>query len=236
MICKKGGWLPFAEGPDFIRIRTEENILDNCINQYLNAAKKYGLENTIILTPYRKEGTICSEKINAILQKIINPIGLKPYFKTTVYRDEGRPLSIIFQEGDPVIQLENQGEIANGDVGRIICVDGFSVTVQYCDCIITYKGRELNQLDLAYALSIHKSQGSEYKCVIIPFLKENRNLDRNMIYTGITRAKKICIVLGEDKVIQDACKIQSAWVRHTFLAEELQIYKKTMEIRSMLSA
>ena len=97
--------------------------------------------------------------------------------------------------------------------------------VKYSDKLLAYKKSQLNQLELAYALSIHKSQGSEYPCVISPFSKENTNLDRNLIYTAITRAKKCFVCIGEEKVIMDACKIQSAWERFTFLAEELQALK-----------
>lgn len=238
-IVKKGGYVPLKEGADFTRINTEENALQNCINLYLQGIQKYGLDNTVILTPYRKEGTICSEKLNAILQKKINPIGSRPFFKTTVYRDEGRYLPIIFQTGDPVMQLENRKYISNGDVGYIDSVNPFKETlsVNYGDCIIDYSKDELNELDLAYALSIHKSQGSEYKNVIIPILRENKNVDRNSIYTAITRAKKHCCLIGADNVIMDACKVQSAWQRYTALADEIELayYEKNF-VKKILSA
>ena len=89
---------------------------------------------------------------------------------------------------------------------------------------------------MAYAISIHKAQGSEYKCVIIPFLRENQNLDRNMIYTGITRAKSVVTVIGEDEVIMDACKLQSAWERHTFLCEEILLLVKSTEIAAVIGS
>lgn len=223
-IVKQGGYLPLREGPDFIRIKTEENVLENCISKYLEAVAEFGLENVVALTPYRKQGIICSEKLNAILQNKLNPFGKTPSLKTTVYRDEGRALQIRFQVGDPVIQLENREKIANGDVGTVIKIINDVVVVKYSDCVIDYKVSDLNQLDLAYALSIHKSQGSEYKYVVIPVLKENTNVDRNSIYTGITRAKKVCCLIGDDEVIMAACKMQSAWQRYTFLSDEIEKY------------
>ena len=219
---RSGLFIPLLEGPDFHRIPTEENVLENTINQYMAGIEKYGLEQTVVLTPYRKAGTICSEKLNAILQKKLNPLdGNKHYVRAKITRDE-RELKMLFIVGDPVIQLVNVEKVANGDVGKIINISGKKITVQYVDCIVDYYPDTYNQLDLAYALSIHKSQGSEYKLVILPFLEENTNLDRNMIYTGVTRAKKECIVIGKDKVIMDACKLQSAWKRDTALCEELQ--------------
>lgn len=238
-IVKKGGYVPLREGSDFMRINTEEGALDNCINLYLQSIKNYGLENTVVLTPYRKEGTICSEKLNAILQKKINPIGSRPFIKTTVYHDKSRPLPIIFQVGDPVMQLENREYIANGDVGYIYSVNPSKkiLSVKYSDCKINYSEDELNELDLAYALSIHKSQGSEYKNVIVPILRENKNVDRNSIYTAITRAKKHCCLIGTDDVIMDACKIQSAWQRYTALADEIELaYCEKKFLRNILTA
>ena len=238
-IVNSGGYIPLQEGPDFVRIKTEENVMQTCIERYISGVKEFGLDQTVILTPYRKEGTICSEKLNNILQKKLNPIGSAPFIKTTVYHDEGRALPIIFQTGDPVMQLFNRDYIANGDVGKIINVkpEKGIVVVKYCDCTIEYQKDELDQLDLAYSLSIHKSQGSEYKNVIIPILRENKNVDRNSIYTGITRAKKVCCLIGEDQVIMDACKIQSAWQRYTALADEIEqaFYEKKLVEQIMVS-
>lgn len=222
---RTGLCVPLVEGPDFKRIKTEENALQNTVDEYLKGVEKYGLDNVVVLTPYRKAGSVCSEKLNKILQEKLNPYKEgQHYVRTTVERD-GRDLKIIFREGDPVIQLLNVAKVANGDVGRIEKIDGKRITVRFSDCTVDYYPDTYEQLDLAYALSIHKSQGSEYKLVIIPFLAENKNLDRNMVYTGITRAKKECVVIGYDKVIMDACKLQSAWVRETYLCEILQRYR-----------
>ena len=220
---KKGGYLPLIEGADFIRINSEDNIEKSVLETYLSKVEEWGLQQAAILTPYRKQGTICSEKLNQKIKGILNPKGNgNPYIDCIIIRDD-RELFYTFSVGDPVMQLVNRDECANGDVGTIVEISGKKMVVKYPDQEVVYWPDNYNQLDLAYAMSIHKSQGSEYKCVIIPLLGENRNLDRNLIYTGITRAKKECIVIGLDDIIQAACKAQSAWNRITFLCEEIQI-------------
>lgn len=235
-VIKSGARIPLQEGQDFKRIRTEKNILQNVLLEYTTAVKKYGMDEVAVLTPYRKAGTICSEKLNNTLQRIMNPDAKsKGYITTTIQRDE-RAISLMFAVGDPVMQLENTRNVANGDIGKVIKVEEGKVTVKFFDCECVYPTNMLWQLDLAYSISVHKSQGSEYKCVILPLLKENRNLDRNLIYTGITRAKQECVVLGEDSVIQKACKIQSSWKRNTFLCEEMQSYLVRAHLLALLSA
>lgn len=234
-VVKKGGYVPLFEGSDFKRIKSERNVFETCVSEYLKALKEYGMENTVILTPYRKAGTVCSEKLNNVLQEKVNPNGYG--FTKTVNRD-GRKLRITFKEGDPVIHLRNRDGIANGDVGVITEITEKAVIVNYSDTLFKYRtgGSDLDDLDLAYALSVNKSQGSEYKCVITPLLRENKNLDRNMVYTAITRAKKMCVVIGEDRIIQDACKIQSSWERDTFLCEELQVKSKVVDLMTTILA
>lgn len=234
-IANSGGHIPFEDGSDFKNIRTESNIMDNVINEYLEGLDKYKADNIVILTAYRKKGEICSERLNERIQSIINPKNNgKPYLKTTVIRDGGRKLPIVFKVDDPVMQLVNNKNVANGDVGKIVKIEDGTVTVEFSDCILDYRGKRLNELDLAYALSVHKSQGTEYKCVIFPILNENKNLDRNMVYTAISRAKKYCVVIGENQVVQNACKIQSSWNRITFLCEEIEAYNRALEIRLQL--
>lgn len=225
--------LPLSDGPDFLRIRTEDNILENCVSSYLEGVKMYGYEETAILTPLKKKGIICANKLNDKLQELINPPSNNlPYLKTKVTRD-GYSRNIVFKVGDPVISLDNtKDNVANGEVGKIVSVSEGKIKVVFAGEKHSYSGKKLNQLDLAYALTIYKAQGSEYKYVILPFLEENRNLDRNMINTGVSRAKKYCVVIGKDKVIQNACKKQSSWNRITFLREDLLIAKRSLEIKS----
>lgn len=230
-IIKEGGHIPLQDGSDFKNIRTEENVVQNCITEYLEGCKKYGQDETIILTAQRKKGTICSDTLNREIQAIVNPPDPdKGYLKTRVQRD-GYTLNITFREGDPVIQLENEEEVANGEVGRIISIEDGVVEVEFTDEVVEYYGRDLDALDLAYAMTIHKSQGSQYKCVIMPLLRENKALDRNLIYTGVSRAKQYCVVIGEDENIQAACKRRSDQERVTFLAEEIEICQRVRKLQ-----
>ena len=217
---KKGLYAPLLEGPDFHRFNENGKIVDTLIQKYLDGVKKYGLDNVVTLTPYRKEGFVCSEKLNKLLQKKLNPEG--KYIRTTIAREDGHELDITFRVGDPVMQLVNREMVANGDVGSIIEISGEKITVQYYDCTVDYYPENYDDLDLAYALSIYKSQGSEYKYVVIPMLREHKNLDRNLCYTGVTRAKKECVILADNDVLSKACKTQSSWLRYTCLAETIK--------------
>ena len=131
--------------------------------------------------------------LNGILQSTINPTGPALQYG-----------SICFRQGDRVMQMKNNYEkgVFNGDVGTIAEVNedlGF-LTVTYPDVTLNvkYNEEDLDELDLSYATTIHKSQGSEYDTVIIPLLNSARiMLQRNLIYTAITRAKKRCIIIGD---------------------------------------
>lgn len=219
----KGGYIPLKEGPDFKRIVTEENVFNICVQRYLENIQIYGKDQTVILTPYRKAGKVCANTLNYYLQSKVNPNGKE--YSATIIKDDKEQV-VRFRVGDPVMHLRNWDNISNGDTGKVIEVTKGYVKVRYHKETICYSKEDLEDLELAYAISITKSQGSEYACAIIPVLQENKNLDQNMIYTAITRAKKLCEVVGLDETIEAVCKIHSAWKRNTFLCEELQIVNK----------
>ena len=228
-IIKKGCHVPLEEGNDFKCFRTEKDAFKLCVEEYMKNVKQYGLEQTVILSPYRKVGNVCSKKLNNYIQKVINPDSKG--VKVRIRRD-GEYETIEFRVGDPVIHLKNRKEIANGDCGKIIKADGDEVLVQYSDCIVRYvvsKG-DLNDLDLAYALSVNKAQGSEYNCVIVPILREFENVDKSMIFTAVTRAKVRCEVIGLNSTIMQCCKTKSVDYRKTFLRDEIDISVKQLEI------
>lgn len=228
----KKGNSNFEVAEDFQLIDTSNTSAQNTIiSLYINAVKKYGADNVVCLTPYRRKGDTCSNVLNNILQDILNPIGKRPFLKAEVIESgETEKRKVVFQVGDPVMQLENRAECANGDVGKIINVGQDGVTVQYIDTTVFYPLRQLGQITLAYALSVHKSQGSEYPCVITTALPSDMEmLSRNMIYTAVTRAKKECNVVIDQNhnVIEKALEIESGYERITFLAEEISLeYKK----------
>ena len=218
---KMGGALPLKNGSDFNFIQEEEDakIKECCIKAYLESVERFGISETAVLTPYRKKGTLCSDALNRELQALVNPNGKA--FKAHVFRDD-YSLDVTYRVGDPVIQLVNRKGLANGEVGTVIDINDGKIMVRFPDTLMSYWKKDLDALDLAYALSIHKSQGSEYKSVIMPLSKNHRNLSRNLIYTGLSRAKKYCTVIGSYEVIREACDKQADLERGTFLVEEIQ--------------
>ena len=116
-----------------------------------------------------------------------------------------------FRVGDKVIQTENNydKEVFNGDIGQIVRIDAADreLMVRYDDREVPYDFNELDEIALAYAVTIHKSQGSEYPVVVIPmFMQHYLMLSRNLLYTGLTRARKLVILVGSQKAIGLAVK------------------------------
>lgn len=234
-IINEGAYLPLKDGSDFKCIRTEENIVDNTVREYLEAIEKYGIDNTVILTPLKRKTQLCSDRLNRILQMKVNPPSPeKTYFKAVTTKDNEH-IETIFRVGDPVIQTENTSYVANGEVGRIIKITDKEIIVKYPLNNHPYKKSEVaKNLELAYAMTIHKSQGSQYECVIMPIAGNSGVLDRSLIYTGVSRAKKKCVVIAKDKVIQEACKRKQEKERITLLREELDVFTLTCDIRTQI--
>ena len=117
-------------------------------------------------------------------------------------------------------------DVFNGDVGYIesVNMDDRSLTVRFEERHVEYEDSELDELTLAYATTIHKSQGSEYPVVVIPLLMTHFvMLQRNLVYTGITRAKKICIIVGTTKALAYSIHNMVVQKRNTRLRERLSI-------------
>jgi exodeoxyribonuclease V alpha subunit len=125
-----------------------------------------------------------------------------------------------------VMQIRNNYEkdIYNGDVGRIVILDiaERTLTVRFDERNVPYDFEELDELVPAYAISIHKSQGSEYPAVVIPLMTQHYvMLQRNLVYTGVTRGKKLVILVGEAKALAMAVKNNRMRKRYTRLAQRL---------------
>lgn len=193
------------------------------VQLYLNWIPKYhGATTEIqILTPMTR-GTLGSANLNNIIQDKANPYSLD--------KSQLKVGERIFREGDRVIHRRNNYDlnVFNGDIGKIICIDNESLT-----CLVSflpdnrevhYQKEDIMELDLAYAITIHKSQGSEFAAVIIPVLTQHfKMLYRNLIYTGLTRAKKLAVLVGTRKAMTMAIKQQDTSLRQTAL--ELLIKK-----------
>jgi exodeoxyribonuclease V alpha subunit len=130
----------------------------------------------------------------------------------------------------PVLRGGNGGNVVslpdNGDIGRISAIDleQSTVAVDFDGRMVTYDVSELDEVSLAYAASIHKSQGSEYPAVVIPLaLQHYLLLERNLLYTGVTRGKQLVVVIAEPKALKMAVRNRKATQRITRLAERLAV-------------
>jgi exodeoxyribonuclease V alpha subunit len=164
-------------------------------------------------------GEVGTKQLNAMLQQVLNP--QKPG-KVELARGGGS-----LRMGDRVIQQVNdyQREVFNGDIGTIASIDleEQEVVVQFAERNVTYDYADLSELSLAWAVTVHKSQGSEYPVVILPlFLQHYLLLSRNLVYTGLTRAKQLAILVGPPKAIGIAIKRVMDRQRYTALADRLK--------------
>jgi exodeoxyribonuclease V alpha subunit len=178
---------------------------------------RFGLdpvEQIQVLTP-RNRGQLGTEQLNERLRNLLNPTGRE------IARG-GRS----FRVGDKVMQVRNNYdlEVFNGDIGRVTGIDEDEGVLK-----VTVDGREvvydlsmLDELTLAYACTIHKSQGSEYPCVVVPLHTQHYlMLERNLLYTALTRAKRLAILVGEPRALATAVSNRRVRTRFTRLAERL---------------
>lgn len=190
-----------------------QKILDLCTKDLPHEGFDV-LKDVQILSPMHR--FLCGvENLNLMLQEQLNP---------KKNQDELKYSSQTFRIGDKVMHIRNnyQKNVFNGDIGFIQDINNEKLTVDYFDHIVTYEKNELNELTLAYASSVHKSQGSEYKVVIIPLSTSHYiMLQRNLLYTAITRAKQKVIIIGSKKALMTAIQSNRTQKRYTLLAERL---------------
>jgi exodeoxyribonuclease V alpha subunit len=167
----------------------------------------------VISPMYR--GIVGVDNLNAELQKRLNKF------------QEGLKLGTReIRIHDKVMQLRNnyEKEIYNGDIGIVVDVDGrnYRLFVDYEGRIVKYEREEMNEITLAYAISVHKSQGSEYKAVVMPLMTQHFiMLQRNLFYTALTRAKKLCVIVGTYKALHIAIKNDKPVKRNCLVKEKL---------------
>lgn len=174
------------------------------------------IDDVQILTPMNR-GVIGASNLNLELQKALNPA------EESITRG-GRSLRI----NDKVMQIRNNydKDVYNGDIGRISNIDreNQEITIVFDGREVIYDYPDLDEVVLAYAISVHKSQGSEYPCVVIPLLTQHYVLlQRNLLYTAITRAKKLVIIVGSKKAMAIAIKNDKHQNRYSFLRDRLNI-------------
>jgi len=193
------------------------SAVDTVVKLYLEWIPKYHGQDTEIqiLTPMTR-GSMGSANLNQVIQAKVNPPTETKYQLKVGER--------IFREGDRVIHRRNNYDlnVFNGDIGKIVTIDNEELTATvtfYPDHReVHYKKEDIMELDLAYAITIHKSQGSEFKAVIIPILSQHfKMLYRNLVYTGLTRANTLAVFVGTRKALAMAIRQQDVSQRQTAL-------------------
>ncbi|MCL6612744.1 MAG: ATP-dependent RecD-like DNA helicase [Peptococcaceae bacterium] len=197
---------------DFIFLEREspEDICKTVVHWVKNLG--CGPSEIQVLSPMKK-GPAGTQELNRLIQESVNPSGEEIRLKNTLFR-----------VGDKVIQTRNNyaKEVFNGDIGIITATDGDTIMVKFNGHEIEYAGDELKEIELAYAITVHKSQGSEFKNVIIPVTTSHYvMLARNLIYTGITRATERVVLVGTKKALAIAIRNNKPVLRYTMLREFL---------------
>ena len=209
---------------------TNEEVVDTLVRYCTQNLPRYyhvdAFKDIQVLTPMQK-GICGAANLNQLLQEAMNPTKIFLHRGGTQYRLH-----------DKVMQIRNdyEKEVFNGDIGTVTKVDmeERELTVDFDGRDVIYDVTELDELVLAYAVTIHKAQGSEYPIVVMPFTMSHFvMLQRNLLYTGVTRAKKILVLIGEKKAVYYAIKNETTTERNTKLADRLKI--GSQELQSMES-
>jgi exodeoxyribonuclease V alpha subunit len=218
---------PDAQGDFFlVEAATPDAVLDRIVTlvrERIPARFKLNPFRDIqVLTPMNRS-ELGSRNLNARLQEVLNPP--RSLDGKTVGQIER--FGWTFRVGDKVLQTVNnyQKEVFNGDIGRIVTIDteAQEMTVEFDNRRVAYEFGELDELALAYALTIHKSQGSEYPAIVIPLHQQHYvMLQRNLLYTGITRGKKLVTLVGTRQALSLAVRRQDTARRYTGLCRRLQ--------------
>lgn len=209
-----------GQNPDFYFIGREDpeeavkTIVQLCTRRIPQRFGFDPVEDVQVLSPMHR-GTIGAQNLNFALQHALNPSGI------TLER-AGR----VFRVRDKVMQIRNNydKDVFNGDIGRIRRIDqeAQEVQIDFDGRVVKYDFGELDELVLAYAISIHKSQGSEYPAVVFPLLTQHyMMLQRNLLYTAVTRARKLVVIVGSMKALAIAIKNNRTQSRYTLLKERL---------------
>ena len=222
--------LSYGDDFCFYKCQTQDQAADIIKRAFCDLTKKYGIENVQILSPYRKKGAAAANELNLAIREIVNP-----------YKGGLPDLRIgadYFRVGDKVMQNKNNSKASNGDIGfiRDIGTDKDNkavITIEFsADRKAEYTLEDMKNIELAYATTVHKAMGSEYDIVIMPIIKSHYNmLNRNLVYTGITRAKHRVILVGQPGMLCMAIHRNETGNRNTALAERIGNYKKVYDIK-----
>lgn len=210
--------LDFGEDFSMREIAEEETAMELVIQNFQKEVARFGIDNVQILCPMKKRGKVSVNELNLKIQSIVNPPArTKPEMKVG---------NKVYRLYDKIIHLKNTEDLSNGDIGKIIAID-----LENKECMLSfsddrkvcYSQLEMERVALAYALTIHKSQGSECSSVIIPLMTSAYiMLKRNLIYTAITRGKQNVIIIGQQEAVAMAIQKNDVDKRYTNLGKRLR--------------
>lgn len=221
--------LSYGDDFCFYKCQTQDQAADIIQRVFCDLVKVHGIENVQILSPNRKKGSAATNQLNPTIREMVNPYsGGLPDLKVG---------SNYFRVGDKVMQNKNNAKASNGDIGFIRDISTNEenetvITIEFAaDRKVEYLMEDMKHIELAYATTVHKAMGSEYDIVIMPVIKSHFNmLKRNLVYTGITRAKHKVILIGQIGMLCMAIHKNETGNRNTALGERIKNYKKVYDI------
>ena len=225
--------LEYGEDFQFVKCQTQEEAADLICRIFCEQVREHGIEKVQILSPFRSDGLASVEQLNAAIREMVNPV-----------KDDTTDLKVgshYFRVGDKVMQTKNNDKASNGDIGYIRKMgrnekNEMKVTVEFSgNRIAEYGLEEMSHMELAYATTVHKAMGSEFDIVIMPVLRSHYNmLNRNIVYTAITRAREQVIPVGQKKTLIMAILKKTTGKRNTLLGERIGKYLKAFTRRDEL--
>lgn len=227
----------FQTGSDFcmIEVKNAEEATAHIKDIYMRALMAgISLDELEVLTPRRDKHPLSAEQLNFLIRDKVNP--------ASETKKEIQFGKMLFREGDKVMQIENTEEVNNGDLGYITDI----LTGKEASILIEFEGHrklaysveKLRLIRLAYAMTVHKSQGSEFEVIIFSLMGDlyRDMLKRNLAYTAVTRAKRVLVFIGQRRALERAVKNPDTERRNTALAARIRAYyrqwKKTQETKS----
>ncbi|MEG1925940.1 MAG: AAA family ATPase [Ruthenibacterium sp.] len=219
--------LAFTKEFEFIEEKSSD-VADECdkiartiVNEYEKNVGLFGKDGTIVLSPMRIKGLLCSDVLNVKIQERINPA--RPDIASCKITHK------VFREGDRVIQTKSTQDAINGDLGIIVSIktvdSSTEVEIDFDGKSVIYDMQDMGNVDLAYCISVHKSQGSEFPCCIMPASKEQKvMLVRRLYYTGVSRAKKHLVLVGDKAALDMAIRNNKEGARKSLLGPRIIVF------------
>ena len=212
-----------------VRTKTQEEAADEICRIFCELVQRHGVEHVQILSPLRTDGAASSGQLNRTIREIVNPV-----------RDDSPDLKVggnYFRLNDKVMQNKNNKKASNGDIGFIRNISHdengeLKVTIAFSNSrVVEYGLADMEHIELAYAMTIHKAMGSEFGVVIVPMIRSHmRMLKKNLVYTAVTRAKEKVVLVGEKWVLFQAIH-KEAEKRNTMLGERICKYLKAFRLQ-----